>query len=221
MFPGTLPVPGWETGWQVWSTGKGTDLRVAGRASSSTDTTPGTLWSRPDMSRVGPVAPREACAGAACPEPAGSRVLARNRPAAARPKPSPGGLPPVLRSGAVGTEGSAPFQPLSPVTRSPAPEFQAPRRQRASHHGKQVSRGAQGTAWALSRRETVPVPRESPGESPRPGRRGCHCLPGLLPWGLALLARGPGSPQVNASCGRQGQEAADSLTEVGVGALGD
>ena len=82
-----------------------------------------------------------------------------------------------LRSGAVGTEGSARFQPLSPVTRSPAPEFQAPRRQRASHHGKQVSRGAPGTAWALSRRERVPVPRESPGESPRPGRRGCRCLP--------------------------------------------
>ena len=82
-----------------------------------------------------------------------------------------------LRSGAVGTEGSARFQPLSPVTRSPAPEFQAPWRQGASCHGKQVSRWGQGTAWALSRRERVPAPRESPGESPRPGRRGCRCLP--------------------------------------------
>ena len=82
-----------------------------------------------------------------------------------------------LRSGAVGTEGSARFQPLSPVTRRPAPEFQAPWRPGASYHGKQVSPGGQGTAWALSRRERVPVPRESPGESPRPGRRGCHCLP--------------------------------------------
>ena len=82
-----------------------------------------------------------------------------------------------LRSGAVGTEGSARSQPLSPVTRSPAPEFQAPWRPGASYHGKQVSPGGQGTAWALSRRERVPVPGESPGESPRPGRRGCHCLP--------------------------------------------
>ena len=43
FFPGTLPLAGWETGWQVGSTGKGSDLWVAGRASRSTDTTPGTL----------------------------------------------------------------------------------------------------------------------------------------------------------------------------------
>ena len=43
FFPGTLPLAGWETGWQVGSTGTGSDLWVAGRAPSSTDTTPGTL----------------------------------------------------------------------------------------------------------------------------------------------------------------------------------
>ena len=121
--------------------------------------------------------------------------MARNRPAAALTNAISWGPPPCssIRKGrppygwrnrgifAVGRSGrrggSARLQPLSPVTRSPAPEFQAPWRQGASCHGKQVSRWGQGTAWALSRRERVPVPRESPGESPRPGRRGCRCLP--------------------------------------------
>ena len=46
------------------------------------------------MSSVGPVAPREACGGAACPLSAGSRVLARNRPAAALTNAISWGHPP-------------------------------------------------------------------------------------------------------------------------------
>ena len=112
------------------------------------------------------------------------------------------------------------MQPRRPVARTPAPCVPAPWTRWAAYGGMQASCGGQGTAWALPGRERAPGTRESPGESPRPGRRGCHCLPGLLPWGLALLARGPGSPQVNAFCGRRGQEAADSLTEVGLGHTG-
>ena len=126
-----------------------------------------------------------------------------------------------LRSGGDGTEGSAGLQPRRPVARTPAPCVPAPWTRWAAYGGMQASCGGQGTAWALPGRERAPGTRESPGESPRPGRRGLHCLPGLLPWGLTVLARGPGSPQVNAFCGRQGQEVADSLTEVGVRALWD
>ena len=66
-----------------------------------------------------------------------------------------------------------------------------------------------------------PCPERAPGRARGLAAEAAIASPGLLPWGLALLARGPGSPQVNAFCGRQGQEAADSLTEVGVRALGD
>ena len=40
---GTLLLRGWETCWEVWSTGKRRVLGVAGRASVSPDTSPGTL----------------------------------------------------------------------------------------------------------------------------------------------------------------------------------
>ena len=43
FFPGTLPLRVWERSWEVWSTGNGAVLCVAGRSSRSTDTTPGTL----------------------------------------------------------------------------------------------------------------------------------------------------------------------------------
>ena len=50
----------------MWSTGKRAVLWVAGRASVNSDTSPGTLWTWPDISRGGHVAPRDACGGGAC-----------------------------------------------------------------------------------------------------------------------------------------------------------
>ena len=56
---GTLPQRGWETCWEVWSSGKPVILLVAGRPCSSPDTSPGTLGPWPDISRVWHIA--EAC----------------------------------------------------------------------------------------------------------------------------------------------------------------
>ena len=111
-----------------------------------------------------------------------------------RQKPSTRG-PPLwmeeqedLRSGKDGTEGSAGFPKLRPLTPTLAPGLRAPWRQWAAYRGIPVSCGVHGTAWALSRRERTPGPRESLRESPSPGPSDCCCLPGLLPWGLVPLA---------------------------------
>ena len=139
-------------------------------------------------------------------------------------KPSPGGLPPVLpsRKGVPfpdgRTGGSAQWggrdggvcglPPRRPVARTPALCVRAPWRQRAAYRGMQVSCGGQGTAWALPGRQRAPGPPESPRENPQPWPQWLQGLPKAPAMGPGPAHPGPGSPQVNAFCGRQGREPA-------------
>ena len=94
VFHGYSAPGGRENGSDVGSRGKRAVRCVAGRASRSPDTSSGTLGTWPDISRVGCVARREACAGGTCPAHARPHVLARNQPAAARNKAISWGPPP-------------------------------------------------------------------------------------------------------------------------------
>ena len=120
-------------------------------------------------------------------------------------QPSPGGLPPVLRSGGDWTEGSAGLPPRRPVARTPAPGVRAPWRHRAAYRGMQVSCGGQGMAWALPGRERAPGPRESPRENPQPWPPWLQWPPHAPAMEPGPAQRGPDSQQVNASCGHLGR----------------
>ena len=74
VFHGYSAPGGRENGSDVGSRGKRAVRCVAGRASRSPDTSSGTLGTWPDISRVGCVARREACAGGTCPSHARPRV---------------------------------------------------------------------------------------------------------------------------------------------------
>ena len=95
-----------------------------------------------------------------------------------------------LRSGGDVTEGYAGLPPRRPVSRTPAPCFRAPWRQRAAYRWMQVSCGGQGTAWALPGRERTPGPRENPGKIPSPAPVAPVASPGSC-HGAWSCSRGP------------------------------
>ena len=126
-----------------------------------------------------------------------------------------------LHGGEEGTEVSEGFPQYRPVFPTPAPCVRAPWRQMAAYPRMQVSCGGKGMTWALPGRERVPGPRESPRENPQPWAQWLQWPPQAPAMGPGPAHWSPGSQQVNAFCGHQGQEAADAVTERGVRALGD
>ena len=125
-----------------------------------------------------------------------------------------------LRSGGDRTEGSAGLRPLRPVAHVPAARFRAPWRQRAAYRGTQVACMGQGAAWGIPGERGCLCPERAPVKIRRPGPRGSMASPSSFQVPGATHP-GSGSPQVNAFCGHQGQEAAAAFTDRGVGALGD
>ena len=98
-----------------------------------------------------------------------------------------------LRPGADGMEESACFPQVRPVSCTPVPGLRAPWRPRPPYLEIQGFLRGQGTPRPQSRRDRAPGPRESPRVILGPSHSGCCSLPGLLPWGLVLLA-GPSFP---------------------------
>ena len=145
-----------------------------------------------------------------CPGHALLGILARNQPAAAGTKSISWGPPPCssirngdpplrmeeqgdVRTGEDGTVGSASFPQLRPVSSTAVPGLRAPWRPRPPYLEIQGFLRGQGTPRPQSRRDRAPGPRESPRVILGPSHSGCCSLPGLLPWGLVLLA-GPRFP---------------------------
>ena len=117
-------------------------------------------------------------------------------------------------------EDPAHFPQLRPVSRTPAqgPELHGGR-------GPLITRcrcpaGVRYGVRILYARQDAWAPRMPPGEPQAWPQK--LPLPPLAPtMGPGTARPGPGSLQVNAFCGHEGQEAADSITEKGVPAQGD
>ena len=118
-----------------------------------------------------------------------------------------------LHGGEEGTEVSEGFPQYRPVFPTPAPCVRAPWRQMAAYPRMQVSCGGKGMTCVLPGRERVPGPRESRRENPQPWPQWLQWPPQAPAMGPGPAHQGPGSPQVNAFCGHQGQEAYDAFTE--------
>ena len=70
-----------------------------------------------------------------------------------------------LRSGEDGTEGSAGFPQLRPLTHTPAPQVLAPRRKRAAYCGMQVSCGVKGRRRHSPGEKGHLGPKRAPGKA--------------------------------------------------------
>ena len=203
VFHGYSAPGGRENGSDVGSRGKRAVRCVAGRASRSPDTSSGTLGTWPDISRVGCVARREACAGGTCPAHARPHVLARNQPAAARNKAISWGPPPCssIRKGGplYGWKNRGIFTVVGTRRRGlrvcrHVRRLLAPRPHVSQPHGGRRPLIAEcrcpavirGSGRALPGSERAPGPRRSPLEIPGPGPSGSWGFPRLLPWGLVL-----------------------------------
>ena len=206
VFHGYSAPGGRENGSDLGSRGKRAVRCVAGRASRSPDTSSGTLGTWPDISRVGCVARREACAGGTCPAHARPHVLARNQPAAARNKAISWGPPPCssIRKGgplsgwknrgifAVGGTGRRGLRLCRHVG-----QLLAPRPRVSGPHGGRgpLIAGCRCPAGVKGRRGHSAGDREGlgpervPGKIPSPGPSGSRGFQRLLPWGLVLLTR--------------------------------
>ena len=153
------------------------------------------------------------------------------------PKPSPGGLPPVLPSGKMvpfldgrsggssqwGGTGRRGLRVCGQVGQLLAPRPQVSR----PHGGRgQIILGFRCPAgvkevWAHPGRERAPGPRDSPRENLQPWPQWLQWPPQDPAKGPGPANPGPGSPHVNTFCGHKGREATNAFTEKGVGALGD
>ena len=176
---------------------------MAGRASVSRVTCPGNLGTWPGYSRVGHVAPSEACGGGAWVCMRGSESGPETGQPRLGQKPSPGGLPPVLpsvkgdpftgilqgdlRGGGDWTVVSAGLPPRRPFTGTPAPCVRGPWRPGPLISGCRCP--AVVKEWhGHSPGERGHLDHEgAPGKFPSPGHHGSRCFPRLLPWGLILL----------------------------------
>ena len=125
-----------------------------------------------------------------------------------------------LRSGEDGTQGSAGFQQLSPVTRTPAQVVRAPWGRGPLIVGCRCPAGVRGWRGHSLGERGCPRPERSPGRARGLEAQAPIASPGSY-MGPGPARPAPGSPHVNALWGHLGQEAADFFTEKGVRALGD
>ena len=171
----------------MWPTGKCVVLWVAGRASVSRVMSPGTLGTWPDISRVGHVAPREACGGEAWVRMWGPHL--------GRKPASPGshkrhllGASPLFF--AVVVPGRRDLRVYRHVG-----QFLPTQPHVSESHGGRglLIAGCRCLVWVKGWRGHSPGerghlgPERAPGKIPSPGPLGSRGFPRLLPCGLVLL----------------------------------
>ena len=117
-------------------------------------------------------------------------------------------------------EESVGFPQLRPLL-PPRPQGSQPQGGRGTLiTGCRCPAGARDRVDTLQAREAAWAPREPPGK-PEVWQQGLLLPPRAPATGPGAACPGPGSPQVNAFWGHQGQAAADSFMEKGILALGD